>query len=64
VPDAPVFQLSDRSEDVTAKEREEKESPRIQFVDQERVGRSPRPRNDFESRNSSSFAMTQGTYSR
>jgi hypothetical protein len=64
VPDAPVFQLSDRSEDVTAKEREEKESPRIQFVDEERVGRSPRPRNDFESRNSSSFAMTQGTYSR
>jgi hypothetical protein len=41
------------------KEREEKESPRIQFVDDERVGRSPRPRNnDFESRNSSSFAMT------
>jgi hypothetical protein len=59
VSDAPVWQSSDRSEDTMAKDREEKESPRIQFVDDERVGRSPRPRNnDFESRNSSSFAMT------
>ena len=59
IPDAPVLQLSDTSEDTIRKEREEKESPRIQFVDDERVGRSPRPRNnDFESRNSSSFAMT------
>jgi hypothetical protein len=58
VPDAPVWQLSDTSEDTIRKEREEKESPRIQFVDDERVGKSPRPRNnDFESRNSSSFAM-------
>jgi hypothetical protein len=61
IPDAPVWQLSDNSEDTstttTTKEREEKESPRIQFVDDERVGRSPRPRNnDFEGR--TSFAMT------
>jgi hypothetical protein len=64
VPDAPVFQLSDRSEDATAKEREEKESPRIQFVDDDRMGRSPRLRsNDLESGNSSSFAMTS-TYDR
>ena len=56
VPDAPVWQLNDRGEDRVAKEREEKDSPRIQFVDERR---SPRPRNnDFESRNSSSFAMT------
>jgi len=70
VPEAPVWQLGDNGEDTaatatttTAKEkdqREEMQSPRIQFVDNERVGRSPRPR-DYDpegGRNSSSFAMS------
>lgn len=58
VPDAPVWQLSDNSEDTMTKGREEKDSQRIRFVEDGRSMRSPRLNNDFEGRNSSSYPLT------
>lgn len=56
MPDPPVWRLGD-SEDTT-KDGEEKEGPRVQFVD-EREMRSPRSGNDFEGR-TSSFVLRGG----
>lgn len=59
VPDAPVWQLGDNSEETMTNAREEKDSQRIRFVEDGITMRSPRPNeNDFEDRNSFSFALT------